>query len=84
MTTATADQLAHDARKFLRFKRAMGLPYWRAEFILNEFVRSVWWLWSDGDAVYLIRPRPAIRQIASMRPLRTATISSCRCTVVSE
>ena len=33
---------------------------------------------------YLIRPRPAIRQIASMRPLRTATISSCRCTVVSE
>ena len=33
---------------------------------------------------HLIRPRPAIRQIASMRPLRTATISSCRWTVVSE
>ena len=33
---------------------------------------------------YLILPRPATRQTDSTRPPRTPTISSCRCTVVSE
>ena len=47
MTTVTADQLAHDAQEFLRFKRAMGIPYWRAEFVLNDFVRFVRQHWGD-------------------------------------
>jgi integrase/recombinase XerD len=37
----TADQLARDAQEFLRFKRAMGIPYRRAEFVLDQFVRFV-------------------------------------------
>jgi integrase/recombinase XerD len=41
VTTVTADQLALEVQEFLRFKRAMGIPYWRAEFVLNEFVRFV-------------------------------------------
>ncbi|MEJ0069448.1 MAG: hypothetical protein WDO24_12760 [Pseudomonadota bacterium] len=41
MTTVTADQLTREAHEFLRFKRAMGIPYWRAEFVLDEFVRYV-------------------------------------------
>jgi integrase len=41
MTTVTADRLAREAQEFLRFKRAMGIPYWRAEFVLNAFVRFV-------------------------------------------
>jgi integrase/recombinase XerD len=53
MTTVTADQLAHDAQEFLRFKRAMGIPYWRAEFVLNEFVRFVRQHWSDNADVAL-------------------------------
>lgn len=39
--TVTADQLAREAQEFLRFKRAMGIPYRRAEFVLNAFVRFV-------------------------------------------
>jgi integrase/recombinase XerD len=41
MTLVTADQLAHDAQEFLRFKRAMGIRYRRAEFVLDQFVRFV-------------------------------------------
>ena len=41
MTLVTADQLARDAQEFLRFKRAMGIPYRRAEFVLDQFVRFV-------------------------------------------
>ncbi len=40
-TIVTAAQLAQDAQEFLRFKRAMGMSYWRAEFVLNGFVRFV-------------------------------------------
>ena len=51
MTTVTAEQLACDAREFLRFKRAMGIPYWRGEFVLNSFVRFVAQRWGDdGEA----------------------------------
>jgi integrase/recombinase XerD len=41
MTIVTAPELVRDVREFLRFKRAMGIPYWRAEFVLNGFVRFV-------------------------------------------
>jgi integrase/recombinase XerD len=40
-TIVTAAELARDAQEFLRFKRAMGISYWRAEFVLNSFVRFV-------------------------------------------
>lgn len=40
-TIVTAAELARDAQDFLRFKRAMGIAYWRAEFVLNGFVRFV-------------------------------------------
>jgi integrase/recombinase XerD len=53
VTTVTADQLAHDAQEFLRFKRAMGTPYGRAEFVLNDFVRFVRQHWSDNGEVVL-------------------------------
>lgn len=39
MINATA--LAHDAAQFLAFKRAMGMGYRRAEFVLNGFVRFI-------------------------------------------
>jgi len=35
----TAAELACDAQDFLRFKRAMGMRYQRAEFVLDGFVR---------------------------------------------
>lgn len=40
-TIITAATLARDAKEFLAFKRAMGVGYRRAEFVLNSFVRCV-------------------------------------------
>lgn len=40
-TKITAAVLARDAKEFLAFKRAMGMGYLRAEFVLNGFVRFV-------------------------------------------
>lgn len=40
-TKITAATLARDAKEFLAFKRAMGMGYRRAEFVLNGFVRFV-------------------------------------------
>lgn len=40
-TKVTAVSLAVDAAEFLAFKRAMGMGYRRAEFVLNSFVRFV-------------------------------------------
>lgn len=40
-TKVTAHTLAADAAAFLAFKRAMGIAYWRGEFVLNAFVRFV-------------------------------------------
>lgn len=40
-TRVTAKILAADAAAFLRFKRAMGMGYHRAEFVLNSFVHFV-------------------------------------------
>jgi integrase/recombinase XerD len=53
VTLVTADQLAHDAREFLRFKRAMGHPYQRAEFVLDQFLRFVRHEWGDLGEVRL-------------------------------
>ncbi|MGH8761133.1 MAG: tyrosine-type recombinase/integrase, partial [Burkholderiales bacterium] len=36
-----AASLARDAAEFLAFKRAMGMGYRRAEFVLNSFIRFV-------------------------------------------
>ena len=49
----TADQLAQDAQEFLRFKRAMGIPYRRAEFVLDQFARFVRQQWGDLGEVRL-------------------------------
>ena len=40
-TKVSAATLARDAAQFLAFKRAMGMGYRRAEFVLNSFVRFV-------------------------------------------
>lgn len=52
MTVVTATQLAGDIQAFLRFKRAMGAIYTRAEFDLDGFVRFVEHHWgSDGEVL---------------------------------
>jgi len=53
MTTVTAGELADDVLAFLRFKRAMGSPYRRGEFVLNGFVRFVAQHWGDQGDVAL-------------------------------
>lgn len=49
-TRVTAQTLAADAAEFLRFKRAMGMGYRRAEFVLNSFVRFVEDHWAERPA----------------------------------
>ncbi|MGE4081180.1 MAG: tyrosine-type recombinase/integrase [Reyranella sp.] len=49
----TADQLAGEVQEFLRFKRAMGIPYRRAEFVLDAFMRFVGQLAGDHGEVRL-------------------------------
>ena len=52
MTVVTAAELADDAREFLRFKRAMGSAYVRAEFDLDRFVHFVERRWGrDGEVL---------------------------------
>lgn len=53
MTVVTAAQLAEDAREFLRFKRAMGFVYTRAEFDLDRFVHFVERRWGQDGEVLL-------------------------------
>lgn len=53
MTIVTAEDLARDAKGFLRFKRAMGIPYRRGEFDLDKFVRFVARRWGDDGKVEL-------------------------------
>ena len=53
MTVVTADRLAEDAREFLIFKRAMGIPYQRGEFVLASFVQFVAQRWGDDGEVEL-------------------------------
>jgi len=49
-TKVTAATLARDATQFLAFKRAMGMGYRRAEFVLNSFVRFVRDLYGERPA----------------------------------
>jgi len=50
-TVVTAAGLARDEQDFLRFKRAMGMGYRRAEFVLDGFVRFVAQHWGEhGEA----------------------------------
>jgi len=53
MTMVTAGHLAEEAQEFLRFKRAMGIPYQRGEFVLNNFVRFVARRWGGSGEVEL-------------------------------
>ena len=53
MTIVTAGRLAEDAQAFLRFKRAMGIPYRRGEFVLDSFVRFVAQRWDNDSEVEL-------------------------------
>jgi len=52
-TIVTAAELKRDAQAFLRFKRAMGIRYERAEFVLDGFVRFVAQHWRDPSKVAL-------------------------------
>lgn len=52
-TIVTAAQLGQDAQEFLRFKRAMGMLYRRAEFDLDGFVRFVAQQWGEHGEVAL-------------------------------
>jgi integrase/recombinase XerD len=52
-TSVTAADLANDAREFLRFKRAMGIKYQRAEFVLDGFLRFVAQHWGNHREVML-------------------------------
>jgi integrase/recombinase XerD len=53
MTAVTAGELANDVHAFLRFRRAMGIPYRRGEIVLNGFVRFVAQHWGDQVEVAL-------------------------------
>lgn len=52
-TLVTASALEQDTQDFLRFKRAMGMRYRRAEFVLKAFVRFVAQEWGSRGAVAL-------------------------------
>jgi len=49
-TRVTARSLAVDVAEFLSFKRALGMGYRRAEFVLNSFVRFVREHWKENPA----------------------------------
>jgi len=53
MTIVTAAGLERDAQEFLRFKRAMGIRYQRAEFVLDSFLRFVAQHWGDHGELVL-------------------------------
>lgn len=52
-TIVTAAELRRDAQEFLRFKRAMGIAYRRAEFDLDSFVDFVARHWGNHGEVAL-------------------------------
>jgi site-specific recombinase XerD len=70
-TRVTACELAHDAQDFLRFKRAMGMGYRRAEFVLNSFVRFVAQHWGEHGAVALdeVVPRWVARKAGGRKAI---------------
>jgi integrase len=52
-TIVTAAELGEDVQAFLRFKRALGFSYRRAEFVLDGFVRFVAQHWGKHGEVGL-------------------------------
>src|SRR5438105_6417785 len=52
-TIVTAAELKRDAQEFLRFKRAMGIRYQRAEFVLDGFMRFVAQHWRGHGKIPL-------------------------------
>jgi hypothetical protein len=52
-TLITAHGLARDIDEFLRFKRAMGMPYLRGEFDLNSLRRFIVMHWGERTPVAL-------------------------------
>ena len=61
-TLITAHGLARDIDEFLRFKRAMGMPYLRGEFDLNSLRRFIVMHWGERTPVAL---DDAVRQWTS-------------------
>ena len=70
-TKVTAKRLAVDAEEFLAFKRAMGIGYRRAEFVLNSFVRFV------GER-YGERP-VQLQQAVTLWATHSVSCDSCAC-----
>lgn len=78
-TTVTAAELGRDAQDFLRFKRAMGRGYLRAEFVLDGFVRFVALHWGDhGEAALdvVVLRCPIIESLASDTAVRGHTATA--------
>lgn len=73
-TIVTAAELEQNAQDFLRFKRAMGMSYRRAEFILNGFVRYVTEQWGELGEVGL--DEAVMRRTARIAGRKAITIST--------
>lgn len=69
----TAHDLARDIDEFLRFKHAMGMPYWRGEFDLNSFRRFIVKRWGERTPVALDE---AVRQWVSRTDGRKAVTAA--------
>src|SRR5262245_3456941 len=70
----TAAKLGRDAEEFLRFKRAMGLPYWRGEFVINSFVRFIDRHWGKHGKVTL--EEAVIRWCARIKGRKAVTVGN--------
>ncbi|MCK9988400.1 MAG: hypothetical protein AzoDbin1_04872 [Azoarcus sp.] len=73
-TRVAAAELARDAQDFLRFKRAMGLSYRRAEFVLDGFVRFVAELAGEHGEVAL--DQAVIRWTARIEGRKAITVGN--------
>jgi integrase len=71
-TIVTAAGLAQDAQDFLRFKRAMGMSYRRAEFVLNGFIRFV--AQHSGDIGEVALDEAVTRWIARIAGRKAITV----------
>ena len=72
-TLVTAHDLARDIDDFLRFKHAMGMRYWRGEWVLNGFRRFIAGRWGECSPVALDE---AVRQwVARVAGRKAVTVS---------